>query len=112
MATVKPFDGQRDLTRKQLAGYLNRVGRGVNCRLDVPLLVTSDIRWAAKAFSDLAKRLTELGWEDGRAEIYRILEARSAIEGTMSLLARHNERDTSLALAEQARTDREIKRSR
>jgi hypothetical protein len=109
---MKPFDGERNLDRKQLAGYLNRVGRGVNCRLDVPLLVTSDIRWAAKAFSDLAKRLTELGWEDERSDIYRILEARSAIEGTRALLARHNERETSLQLAEQARTNREIKRTR
>lgn len=37
MGTVKPFDGERNLERKQLAGYLNRIGRGVNCRLDVPL---------------------------------------------------------------------------
>lgn len=111
MGTVKPFDGERNLERKQLAGYLNRIGRGVNCRLDVPLLVTQDIRWAAKVFSDLAKQLTELGWEDQRSDIWRILEARHALEGARALIARHNQREEALQLAEKARTKRETDRS-
>lgn len=112
MASVKPFDGERNLERKQLAGYLNRIGRGVNCRLDVPLLVTQDIRWAAKVFSDLAKRLTELGWEDERSDIWRILEARHAIEGARGQIARQNQREEALQLAEKARQKRETDRSR
>ena len=34
---VKPLDGMKDLDRKTVAKYFNRVGRGLNCRLDVPI---------------------------------------------------------------------------
>jgi hypothetical protein len=99
----KPFDGENNLERKQLATYLNRVGRGVNCRMDVPILVISDIKWAAKVFSDLSKTLTDLGWEDDRSEIWRILAARSAMEKARSELALTNKKETSLKLASKAK---------
>lgn len=89
---VKPFDGDYDLNRKQLAHYLNRIGRGINCRMDVPVLVMSDVRWAAKVFSDLGKTLTQIGWEDQRSDIYRILAARHAMESARFELAQVNQK--------------------
>jgi hypothetical protein len=90
---VKPFDGEADLSRKQLAKYFNRIGRGVNCRLDVPVLVMSDIKWAAKTFSELSAQLTQLGWEDERSEIWRIMAARSAMELARSSLQTSNQKE-------------------
>ena len=103
---VKPFDGQSNLERKELAKYLNRVGRGVNCRLDVPILVMSDIKWAATVFERLSKELTELAFVDDRSEIWRILGARHAMESARSELMQKNEHKTSLKLAKAARDAR------
>lgn len=89
---VKPFDGQNNLQRQELAKYFNRIGRGINCRMDVPILVMSDVRWAAKVFSELGKTLTHLGWEDERSDIYRILAARHAMESARSELAQVNQK--------------------
>lgn len=111
MASVKPFDGQNNLERKELARYLNRVGRGVNCRLDVPILVISDIKWAATVFSELAKQLGELAFVDDRSEIWRILAARAAMEGARSRLAQTNQKKTATELAAKARQDHEKHRS-
>lgn len=112
MEYVKPFDGQSNLERKELAKYLNRVGRGVNCRLDVPILVMSDIKWAATVFGELSKQLTELAFVDDRSEIWRILAGRAAMEGARSKLAHTNKQKTSIQLAAKAREDNEKKRSR
>lgn len=103
---VKPFDGQHNVQRKELAKYLNRVGRGVNCRMDVPILVINDIKWAAKVFSDLSKVLTELAWEDERSDIWRILAARHAMESARAELTQRNEQKTSIKLARQAQSRR------
>jgi len=102
----KPFDGENNLQRKEIAHYFNRVGRGVNCRLDVPILTLSDVKWAAKTFSDLSKELTRLGWEDERAEIWRILAARAAMEGARAGLATTNKKETSIKLAKAPRARR------
>ena len=102
----KPFDGQANLERKELAKYFNRVGRGVNCRLDVPILVMSDLKWAAKVFSDLSKKLTELGWDDNRSEIWRILAARHAMESARFELATTNKKEISQELAKHGRERR------
>ena len=107
---IKPFDNLSNLDRQELAKYLNRVGRGVNCRLDVPILVMSDLKWAAKVFSDLSKTLTDLGWEDERSEIWRILAARAAMENARSKLAHTNKKEISLKLAAKARSNREARR--
>jgi len=92
---VKPFDGEKDLNRKQLAKYFNRIGRGVNCRLDVPVLVMEDIKWAAKTFSELSAQLTQLGWEDERSDIWRIMAARSCMEHARSELGQTNKKDVA-----------------
>ena len=89
---VKPFDGERNLRREQLAKYLNRLGRGINCRMDVPILVIEDIRWAATVFERLAKQLGELGFTDDRSDIWRIMEARMRMEQARAELAKTNQR--------------------
>ena len=89
---VKPLNGQRDLDRKTVAKYFNRVGRGLNCRLDVPILVMDDVKWAAKIFGELSKDLTKIAWEDDRTDIWRVLEARYAIEAAKRELHLRNEK--------------------
>lgn len=84
------------LNRAELAKYLNRVGRGINCRMDVPVLVESDIKWASKVLNDLSRELQKLGWDDDRPEIYRILAARSAIESARSELQQVNRKDEAV----------------
>jgi len=95
-----------ELNRKELAKYLNRVGRGVNCRLDVPILVMSDLKWAATVFGELSKKLTDLAWDDERPEIYRILAARYAMEGARFKLANTNKKSEVIKLAKQAKERR------
>ena len=103
---VKPFDGDVNVARKDIAKYFNRIGRGVNCRMDVPVLVISDIKWAAKVFNDLSKTLTDLGWEDDRSDIWRVLAARHAMELARSQLAQQNQQKTSLKLARETKNRR------
>jgi len=89
---IKPLADQQALDRKTVAKYFNRVGRGLNCRLDVPVLVLDDVRWASKIFADLSAQLTQIGWEDKRPEIMRVLEARYAMEAAKRELQARNER--------------------
>lgn len=88
--TVKPFDGVRGVKREQLAKYLNRLGRGINCRMDVPVLVLDDIKWAATVFERLSKQLADLAFTDDRSDIWRIMEARVRMEQARSELAKTN----------------------
>lgn len=94
---VKPLDGIRDLDRKTVAKYFNRVGRGLNCRIDVPILVIDDVKWAAKIFGELSKELTQIAWEDKRTDIWRVLEARYAMEAAKRQLHQRNEKKVGKA---------------
>lgn len=97
-----PLGDQAELNRQQLARYLNRVGRGVNCRLDVPVLVMEDVKWASKVFSDLSKELSDLAFNDSRPEIWRVLGARYAMEAAKRELHLRNERKLSAKLMRKA----------
>lgn len=94
---VKPLDGIRDLDRKTVAKYFNRVGRGLNCRIDVPILVIDDVKWAAKIFGELSKELTQIAWEDKRTDIWRVLEARYSMEAAKRQLHQRNEKKVGKA---------------
>lgn len=94
-----PLGDQHDLSRKQLAKYLNRVGRGLSCRLDVPVLVMDDVKWAAKIFEDLSKELAGLAFNDGRTEILRILAARYAMESAKRELHLRTDRKETVKLS-------------
>ena len=76
----KPLNGVKDLKRKDAARYLNRIGRGLNCRMDIPVLSIEDVRWAAAVFRDLGKEL-ECIVEIKKSDIIRIVSARNAMEG-------------------------------
>jgi len=91
--TYRAHEGEFDLDRKKIAKLFHRIGRGVNCRLDVPVLVMSDVKWAAKIFSDLSAGLTKLGWEDERSDIWRIMAARSLMESARYQLNKTNDKE-------------------
>lgn len=102
---VKPLDGERDLQRKQVAKYLNRLGRGLNCRIDVPVLTIDDVKWAAKIFGELSKELTDIAFTDKRTDIWRILEARYAMEGAKRELHYRNERKATVNMGRKMRAN-------
>ena len=89
---VKPLDGQFGISRAQLASLFNRTGRGINCRLDIPLLTKEDLKWAAKTFFDLSKALNELAFVDARSDIWLVLAARSNFEYARSQLGITNKK--------------------
>lgn len=89
-------------SRKELASYLNRIGRGVNCRLDVPVLTLEDIKWAATIFGELSKELADIAFNDPRVEIYRILAARNSMETARLKLATTNGQKLSIKMARDA----------
>lgn len=100
---VKPLDGERNLERKQVAKYMNRLGRGLNCRIDVPILTIEDIKWAAKIFGELSKQLTHVAFNDERSDIWRILEARYAMEDSKRELHYRNQRKDTVKISRKMR---------
>ena len=100
---VKPLDGERDLDRKKVARYMNQLGRGLNCRIDVPVLVIDDIKWAAKIFGELSKELTKLAFDDKRSDIWRVLEARYSMEAAKRELHYRNERKETVKISRRMR---------
>ena len=98
------FEGEED--RKELSRMLNGLGRGVNARLDVPLVVLNDVKWAATVFSELAKELTRLSFEDTRPDVYRVLAARWVLDGAKARLHSTNKRTESLGLQRKNRERR------
>ena len=93
MEAVRPYAGEVNLERKHLAQLLGRTGRGINCRMDIPVMVLEDIRWASKVFSELASELQEIGFGTQiHDEIYRILSARACMEKARNALGRTNKK--------------------
>ena len=87
-AYTPPFTDREKLARRELAGYLHRLGKGLACRFDVPALCLEDVRWAAAVFADLGRELEAIAYDGSRADIYRVLGARYAMEQARSRLAR------------------------
>lgn len=87
-----PFDGSDRVSKDDLAIYLNRVGRGLNCRLDVPILNLEDLKWAAKTFVELGAELQRIAFDDQRTEIIRVLAGRYAMEEAKRVLHSKNGR--------------------
>lgn len=92
--------------RKELARMLNGMGRGVNARLDVPLVVLNDVKWAATVLERLSKELTRLAFEDSRPDVYRVLAARWHLDEAKYTLHSKNKRQESLSLQRKNRTRR------
>lgn len=93
----KPFNDVKDLKRKDAAKYLNRMGRGLNCRMDIPVLCIEDVRWAAAIFSDLGKELNSIV-DIKKSDIIRIVSARNAMEGARFKLKLNTHADETKAL--------------
>lgn len=87
-----PFEGRNKISKDDMAIYLRRVGRGLNCRLDVPILDMEDLKWAATIFSDLAAHLQELAYKDQRQDVLRVMAGRYAMENAKTELFRRNDR--------------------
>lgn len=86
------FEDRPKPSKDDFSKYLKRVGRGLNCRLDVPILSLEDLKWAATVFSDLAAQLRELAYNDTREDVIRVLAGRYAMEDAKRELFRRNER--------------------
>ena len=97
----KPFNDVKDLKRSDAAKYLNRMGRGLNCRMDIPVLSVEDIRWAACVFRDLGKELESIV-EVKKSDIIRIVSARNAMEGARFKLKLRTHAENTKAIKEKA----------
>lgn len=89
---IDPFDGRDKVSKDDFSKYLRRVGRGLNCRLDVPILNLEDLKWAATIFAELTAQLTDLAHKDQREDVIRVLAGRYAMESAKRQLFRRNER--------------------
>ena len=97
----KPFNDVKDLKRSDAAKYLNRMGRGLNCRMDIPVLSVEDIRWAACVFRDLGKELERIV-DVKKSDIIRIVSARNAMEGARFRLKLNTHANETKAIKEKA----------
>jgi hypothetical protein len=97
----KPFYGVKDLKRQDAAKYLNRMGRGLNCRMDIPVLSIEDIRWAACVFRDLGKELESIV-EAKKSDIIRVVSARNAMEGARFKLKLNTHSELTKGIKEKA----------
>lgn len=93
----KPFNDVKDLKRKDAAKYLNRIGRGLNCRMDIPVLSVEDVCWAACVFSNLSKELESIV-DIKKSDIIRIVKARNAMEGARFQLKLNTHADETKAI--------------
>ena len=75
------FDGLKtvsatDKKRQELANYLGRSGRGVNCRIDIQILTLEDIKQAAFELGSLSKSLQKIAENDDQNDVLQVLSAR------------------------------------
>ena len=97
----KPFNDVKDLKRQDAAKYLNRMGRGLNCRMDIPVLSVEDIRWVACVFRDLGKELESIV-QTKKSDIIRIVSARNAMEGARFKLKLNTHAELTRSIKEKA----------
>lgn len=62
--------------RQELAKFLGRSGRGVNCRIDVQILTLEDIKRAAYELDRLSKSLYKIADNTEQNDVLQVLSAR------------------------------------
>lgn len=62
--------------RHELAKFLGRSGRGVNCRIDIQILTLEDIKRAAVELESLAKALQKIAENPDQNDVLQVLSAR------------------------------------
>ena len=62
--------------RQELAKFLGRSGRGVNCRIDIQILTLEDIKQAAFELGSLAKNLLKITENLEQNDVLQVLSAR------------------------------------
>jgi len=64
------------LKRAELATFLGRSGRGINCRVDMQILTLEDIKRAAVELEMLAKALQKIAENADQNDVLQVLSAR------------------------------------
>jgi hypothetical protein len=64
------------LKRAELATFLGRSGRGVNCRIDMQILTLEDIKRAAFELNLLAQKLQKIAENTEQNDVLQVLSAR------------------------------------
>ena len=62
--------------RLELAKFLGRSGRGVNCRIDIQILTLEDIKQAAFELDKLSKNLSKIAQNSDQNDVLQVLSAR------------------------------------
>ena len=65
-----------DKKRQELANFLGRSGRGVNCRIDIQILTLEDIKQAAFELGRLSRSLQRIAESDDQNDVLQVLSAR------------------------------------
>ena len=68
--------------RVDLAKFLGRTGRGINCRIDLQILSVEDIKKAAFELDKLSKNLTKIAEFEGENDVLQVLSARHEFSKT------------------------------
>ncbi len=108
MEPVRPLDGMRGISREEVAKYFGRSGKGLNVRLDIPLLTVEDLKWTASVFSDLARDLAGMAYENERPDILRIMEGRYALYDAQARINDKNKKTKVRELNMKLRTGQKI----
>jgi len=74
-STSKPLSATAQ-KRQELAVFLNRSGRGLQCRLDISILTVEDIKRAAFELDRLAKSLQKIVENPDQNDVLQVLSAR------------------------------------
>lgn len=106
--SYEPMLGTSKISREEVAKYFNRSGKGLNVRLDIPLLTAEDLKWVAAVFSDLARDLVDMAYDNERPEILRIMEGRYLLYGAQHTINDKNKKSKVRELNLKLRTGQKI----
>lgn len=90
-------------SRVELSKLLNAVGRGVNARLDVPMVCLNDLKWFVYVMDQSLPELKRLAYQDDRPDVYRVVAVRSLMDNMKVQLHRKNQRMETIKLQKKNR---------
>jgi len=98
------FEADKE-SRADLAKLLNGVGRGVNARLDVPMVCLNDLKWFVYVLDQSLPELKRLAYQDDRPDVYRVVAVRSLMDNMKGQLHRKNQRLETIKLQKKNRAN-------
>ena len=89
----------------KLGEYLKKTGQPVQCRLDIRITSTEELKKAALLISELNKMLNHYAYQDERDPVLRVLMARDAMQQARIRLKHLKAREVAKRPAPQPKPD-------